>query len=522
MESSQGQLAESLPPVEQTKEPKVVDEGLVPPNELPNSDSPNVVSTTEQVGKGNKAASRKSRKRKTGQAAKRSSPSGTGDTIKELTEVPEVPTSQDTHGTNEDSTSVEQDDGTAEVHGLEGGTHIEPTNRTGDEGIDGTPSRSVRTDDPQPQGDAPSLAGAIAQVCPAAFRSYKRIMGALASRSDETEISSLVITLEVSALFQELVTLSKKVKHLEDKQASSNRQVSNANSNASNAKSVQVPKPAAPSDFAAAAKRGAEKPQPKPKRRSPTKGGRANDTVLLVYPKGSTDTADSGKTRAAVTKAVCPRSLRMGIKSVRPIGKGGVKIVVRTKDDVPKLEGLLKDSDEVITKQPKAKFPQVILYGLPGEMKPEEVKSTLVEQNEILKAEDFRLLYKLDGRNKSTHWVAEVRPEAFKALSRSRRKLFFEWGTIRFKEYLKETQCFRCNQYGHVSRHCQNSQTCRRCDERGHSHKDCRAVSPKCTNCTKANERFRRGYDTAHSAYDPKCPSLAREKERLRAQVCYV
>jgi hypothetical protein len=72
-----------------------------------------------------------------------------------------------------------------------------------------------------------------------------------------------------------------------------------------------------------------------------------------------------------------------------------------------------------------------------------------------------------------------------------------------------------------VSRHCQSSPTCRRCSETGHVHRDCQAPVPCCVNCTKANQRSKRGYDVAHAADYSKCPCRSRELERLSAQIHY-
>lgn len=325
-----------------------------------------------------------------------------------------------------------------------------------------------------------------------------------------------VLTAEVAAIFAELVRVSKLAEDQASKLA-----VTQAKLKASIPSSKQVPSScdaSTQSTFAAAAQRGKPKPQAKPKRRPNT---RVPEQCILVYPTDKTVT-DSSVTQAAVTKAVCPRALKMGIRSVRQIRNGGVKITVQSKEDVSKLGELLSSAEGVDAQTPKPRNPKVIIYDLPGDASVEDVKAALVSQNgDLLRPEDINLLFRLKSKAEtSTHWVVEVAPNAFKALKK-KRKLFFGWSSVGWREYLKEVRCFNCNRLGHVRRHCKNERTCRKCSGVGHEHKDCTASSPKCGNCTRANDRFKKGIDVGHRVDDPKCPCIIRELDILKAKINY-
>ena len=83
-------------------------------------------------------------------------------------------------------------------------------------------------------------------------------------------------------------------------------------------------------------------------------------------------------------------------------------------------------------------------------------------------------------------------------------------GTVPYivRPYIKEpTQCFNCQHFGHVTKHCHSGRPrCVFCGERGHRKNDgrCRATRPRCCNC-----------GGRHQAYSKICPEYKKEKRAL-------
>ena len=69
-------------------------------------------------------------------------------------------------------------------------------------------------------------------------------------------------------------------------------------------------------------------------------------------------------------------------------------------------------------------------------------------------------------------------------------------------------RCFRCLRFGHTRDHCRNRPTCSKCAATDHTGEACTEATRKCVNC-----------DAPHSAFDPSCPALLREKEIVAIKI---
>ena len=79
---------------------------------------------------------------------------------------------------------------------------------------------------------------------------------------------------------------------------------------------------------------------------------------------------------------------------------------------------------------------------------------------------------------------------------------------VKVRQYIPSPmRCFNCLRFGHTRDSCRNQPTCSKCSAGDHLSKECESEDLKCVNCDK-NER-------PHSALDPKCPALLKEKEIL-------
>ena len=66
-------------------------------------------------------------------------------------------------------------------------------------------------------------------------------------------------------------------------------------------------------------------------------------------------------------------------------------------------------------------------------------------------------------------------------------------------------RCFRCLRFGHTRDYCKNRPTCGNCAASDHTGEECTVEERKCVNCDDSQ--------TPHSAFDPSCPALQREKD---------
>ena len=77
---------------------------------------------------------------------------------------------------------------------------------------------------------------------------------------------------------------------------------------------------------------------------------------------------------------------------------------------------------------------------------------------------------------------------------------------VKVRQYIPSPmRCYKCLRFGHTRENCDNPPTCSMCAGTDHIGDDCTSQRRKCVNCGDNQ--------TPHTAFDPKCPALLREKE---------
>jgi hypothetical protein len=249
--------------------------------------------------------------------------------------------------------------------------------------------------------------------------------------------------------------------------------------------------------------------------------------VLLVYPKNKE--ANSEVLKAALMKAVNPRTLQIGVRNVRKIREGGIAIEVDSNDEVDKLKTAIENTvtDIKSVDRPKPRHPQMLLKNVPRDIEQIDVIQNLFDQNHLISdnyntieefSEEITLRFHFGKQgSQSTNWVIEVSP-ALRNLILPQGKLNMNWVVCHVVDHCIVNQCFRCLEYGHTKKFCKSKLACSHCTDE-HSYKDCpvkTTTKPICVTCSK------RKLKCDHSSNDKKCPEHIRQTRITLQRINYV
>ena len=156
-----------------------------------------------------------------------------------------------------------------------------------------------------------------------------------------------------------------------------------------------------------------------------------------------------------------------------------------TSEDLDKLIQAeeLKEGGFVIQKL-EAKLPKVVIKEAQSTLTQQNLVAEIYSQNETLNRKYSRDTFcdklkvvrgwqstKIPG---TCNWILETQPEVRADIMSNGGTICLEWNRIRVADYLDATRCFRCQEYGHVAKHCRHDQnTCGYCGQRGHAFKEC-------------------------------------------------
>lgn len=115
---------------------------------------------------------------------------------------------------------------------------------------------------------------------------------------------------------------------------------------------------------------------------------------------------------------------------------------------------------------------------------------------------------------KGNNIVIEVAPSVYRHLIEMG-KLKLGWKASFVRDYINVLRCFKCAQYGHISRRCNNDVTCHLCSE-NHTTSECVSVNKKCINCMLACEFQNAKYDINHSVFDKDCKCYLKQVNALK------
>jgi len=147
------------------------------------------------------------------------------------------------------------------------------------------------------------------------------------------------------------------------------------------------------------------------------------------------------------------------VSKLKNLANNAVLVEWKSKTDREILEKELSKLRAVTVERPKRKLPTLLLMRVPKYVENEEIRDTLLHQNNLAHLEDPVLNIKFTKRNfvDSRHVVIEVSPNLRRELV-ALRKITLHWNMRKVEEFVVVTRCHKCLGFGHTSRYCQGQQ----------------------------------------------------------------
>ena len=106
------------------------------------------------------------------------------------------------------------------------------------------------------------------------------------------------------------------------------------------------------------------------------------------------------------------------------------------------------------------KSPRVIIYDVPTDVEADALTDAVWRQNPAVSDiawSDFQAAFiprqQIQKGDTTCHWIVSISLEVRDKL-RTAQRIFALWLRCRVLDYLVATRCYKCQEYGHVARHC--------------------------------------------------------------------
>jgi hypothetical protein len=177
--------------------------------------------------------------------------------------------------------------------------------------------------------------------------------------------------------------------------------------------------------------------------------------------KAADEKPSSHETKRIIKETVDPKALKLGVSKIKNVANKAVFVECRTEADRDILEKELVKISALTVGRPKKKLPTLLLKFVPIEIEDAEIKSTILQQNNLLHPSDSVLQKKFTKRSfdDARHVVIEVSPCLRRELL-TIHKLKLQWSMCEVENFLTVTRCHKCLGFGHNARFCQNQAKC--------------------------------------------------------------
>jgi len=240
-------------------------------------------------------------------------------------------------------------------------------------------------------------------------------------------------------------------------------------------------------------------------------GGGPPQTVGLIV-KAVDPNTSSHEAKQIIKVAVEPKALKLGVNKFKSLANHAVLVECKSKADRVILENELNKIRTITVEHPKRKLPTLLLMHVPRDVENEEIRDTVIHQNNLSPLEDPVLKVKSTKRtfDDSRHVVIEVSPKLRRKLV-ALRKIKLHWSMCKVEVLVAVTRCLKCLGFRHTSKFCHGQQKCPYCAE-DHHWKECGSKhQTRFSNCLKANTYIHdegKKFNTNHSAFSKECPKM--------------
>lgn len=189
-----------------------------------------------------------------------------------------------------------------------------------------------------------------------------------------------------------------------------------------------------------------------------------NPPTFGLVVKAADEKTSSHETKRIIKETVDPKALKLGVSKIKNIANDAVFVECRTEKGSDILEKELNKISAISVGRPKKKLPALLLKFVPNEIEDADIKSTIIQQNNLHHLNESVLQKKFTERSfeDARHVVIEVSPCLRRELL-TIHKLKLQCSMCEVVDFITVTRCHKCLGFGHTARFCQNQAKCSFC-----------------------------------------------------------
>lgn len=250
---------------------------------------------------------------------------------------------------------------------------------------------------------------------------------------------------------------------------------------------------------------------------------------IIITPKSPVNTKTELLEKCK--KDVCFKELKFAPLKVIPITHQKLIIEFDRPEHRDEMLRKIDSSSEISATIVKKLKPMVVLKGINRQTEKSELVETLIKQNTEIadlnpNPDDVILKFITKNRNNLLYnAVLIVTPKIFNSII-NKKRINIDYQKIHASEHIPLLQCFKCLQFGHTTKQCNNGEeNCSHCASSDHTHRTCPhkhdSAKITCLNCKSHNTKYNLSNNTNHSATSSTCLRKKAAAERVQYNIEY-